>query len=158
MFSKLNNYYTFIAIFLAGMVIYFSGEESKLWSVWGAVDISFAVALGVVAIPAYIELTMGKDDIKVILKDEDRGVTKDTNLKLLRKDSTRGEILGVLGMIQKDPKKRFYIAPERQRKLLKEIIDVQQNRKKREIYIFLSEKEFEQFEVEEINRKNSINI
>ncbi len=99
----------FIGLSLVGLIIYFIAEDGVIWKFWGAVDISFAVALGVLAFFAYRDMVRDEDEMTIIFKLPN-GETKNTDLTLLRKNCIRSEILGILGMIQKDPKNRFEIA------------------------------------------------
>jgi hypothetical protein len=134
---------SFIGLSLVGLVIYFVAEDSKLWKLWGAVDISFAVALGVLAFIAYRDMVRDEDEMSIIF-ELPNGDTKDTSLTLLRKNCTRSEILGILGMIQKDPAKRFTIASLQTPDFLKMLNNLQKGTENK-ILIRLQEDEIEQF-------------
>ena len=51
-----------------------------------------------------------------------------TNLSILRKDCKRSEILGILGMIQKDGKSRFDIKSLKNPKILNEFQNIQKGK------------------------------
>jgi len=129
---------TFIGLFIRYML----PENSPLWEFWSAVDVSFAVALGVLAFMGYKEYIKSEDEIKIFFKVGNKQI--DTNLSLLRKDCTRGEILGILGMMQRRTNKRFLFDSKELRTLLKELQDVQRGNKDI-VEIEMTQEELEQF-------------
>jgi len=133
----------FILITLVGLFIrYIWGKDSSIWEFWSNLDISFAVALGILAFFAYKDMIKDEDEVSIhfVIGNE----KKDTKLSLLRKDCTRSEILGVLGIIQKNPKERFILEKDTSLKLLDEVQAVQKAEK--DVFeIRLTQKEFEQF-------------
>ena len=133
----------FMGVGILGLLIrYVTGEQSWLWNFWGAIDIAFAVALGVMAFLAYMAFIKSENEIKIYFKVENE--LKDTGLSLLRKDCTRGEILGILGMMQRTTKERFSFDSKELPLLLKEVQEVQKGNKDRfEVSMTLSE--FKQF-------------
>jgi len=135
----------FVGVWLVGIVIrYGFGTQSWLWDLWSTVDVAFAVALGVMAFLAYREFIRAEDEVSIYFEID--GVSKNTGLKLLRKDFTRSEIQGVLGMIQKDPAKRYSVSYMKKRKFLQDLNQLQKG--KSDVFILpLSGDEFEQFEI-----------
>ena len=91
----------FATLFGAGLAIrYLFGAHSRMWDIWNTIDISFAVALGVLAFVAYRDIVREKDQIRLIFDVE--GEPIDTGLCLLRKDCTRSEIMGVMQLLCKN--------------------------------------------------------
>ena len=146
--KKFNQYkilLIFISLFIFGLFIrYFFGEDSLFWDIWSNIDVSFAVALGVLAFLAYKEMIKEEDEIELVFNVD--GDLRSSGIKLLRKDCTRGEIVGVLGMMQKDTGKRFKITPSKLKHLLNEINKVQKENKNT-IIIDMTQDEFEQFAI-----------
>jgi len=147
-YKLLSLFLALIFIGVVGRLIF--GEDSLFWTIWGVLDTSSAVALAVLAFFAYRDLVKEEDDIKLFFSVS--GKLIDTNIRLLRKDCTRGEIVGVLGMMQKDTGKRFKITPKELRHLLGEIRRVQKEGKDR-VVINMSQDEFEQFEIVNLIKK-----
>jgi len=128
-----------------GMVIRFvGGDSSWLWDLWGIIDISFAVSLGVLAFLAYRELIRSEDEIKIYFLVDTQEI--DTKLTILRKDFTRGELMGVLGMIQADPKQRYVIDELSDRQILSKIHAIQKGKDLRFV-LTVNAKELEQFKL-----------
>jgi hypothetical protein len=135
----------FVLLTLLGLAIryIFPGTEG-LWDFWSNLDISFAVALGVLAFIAYRDMVRDEDEVRLYFKLPD-GSTYDTGLCLLRKDCTRSEVIGVLGMMQRRTSDRFHYASEHLHDLLEELNEVQKG-DRTGLYIPIAEEEFEQFE------------
>ncbi len=132
------------SITIIGFAIrYGLGEGSFLWHLWGVIDTSFSVALGVLAYKGYSKYLRLEDTISIRFKLPD-GMLKDTGLSTLRKDFNRQEVLGVLGMIQKDASKRFDIQSTKTPEFLQKIQEVQKGKGKT-LDIEISEKELGQF-------------
>ena len=102
----------------------------------------YSIALGMFAFFAYKKILRDNDEIKLILKTGEKEYN--THLTLLRKDCTRAEIMGLLGMIQKDPSKRFHIEYLQKSDFLKKLHHVQKGKDKRVIVMMRGE-EKEQF-------------
>jgi len=91
----------FSVLFGIGVLVrYLFGTQSTLWDLWNTVDISFAVALGILAFIAYRDIVREKDQIRLIF-DVKGEAQIDTGLCLLRKDCTRSEVIGVIKMFKK---------------------------------------------------------
>ena len=135
----------FVVLIVIGIAIrYIFGENSKIWDFWGILDTSSAVALALLAFLAYKDMLKEEDTIPLYFNVNGKRI--DTKLSLLRKNCTRGEVVGILGMIQKDTKKRFSFSTKELPLFLKQLQDIQKG-KKDEITITMSQKEFEQFEI-----------
>jgi len=81
------------------------------------------------------------EEIKIYFQIKQTKEEIDTKLKIIRKHFTRGELLGVLGMIQNNSGNRFNLEELKNRDFLDEIIDVQ-NGEDDKITIFLSREEY----------------
>ena len=135
--------YIFIFFCSVGICIYYClGSDSSFWTLLSVLDTSSAVALAILATYAYYQMTKEDDEIELLFNVN--GNLKSSGLKLLRKNCTRGEIVGVLGMMQKDNAKRFTITPYELKRLLDEIKKVQKENKDT-IIINMTQYEFEQF-------------
>jgi hypothetical protein len=142
--------WVFMAITITGIVARLLGESSLLWEVYGTLDTASAVALATLAFLGYMEYTRLEDKIKVCF-DVD-GEKIDTGLSLLRKNCTRSEIFGLLGMIQKDTKKRFEVAFMKDLSLLDSLQKIQKG-KDNSFIIPLSKKELAQFTLPQETKK-----
>jgi len=144
--AKLTKYkilIAYISLIVIGIIgRYFSGENGNFWNVWSAIDTASAVALAVLAFFAYKQMIKDEDEITLYFKVD--GILKDTGLKLLRKDCTRSEIIGIIGMMQRKTDKRFHYDPKYLKILVKEI-NLVQTAHKNSIEVPISKEEFEQF-------------
>ena len=140
----------FLGLIFVGVVIrYLFGNKSVLWDFWSVVDTSSAVAMALLAFLAYKDILKGDDEIAIYFVVN--GKRKDTKLSLLRKDCTRGEILGVLGIIQANTENRFKLEKATSLKILDEVQAVQ--RADKNIFeICLNQEEFDYFDIEEDKR------
>ena len=133
----------FGSVWIIGLLIhYVVGEKSLLWDIWSTIDVAFAVSLGIMAFLAYLEFIKSEDRIEIYFSVD--GILKNTTLSLLRKDCTRGEIMGLLGMIQRTTKERFSFDNKELPLFLKEVQDVQKGNKN-SFVIEMTHSEFEQF-------------
>lgn len=138
---------TFLLITCMGLAIrYFTDEKSWIWEFWSVLDVSIAVALGVMAFLAYKEFIQSEDVIKIYFNVA--GQEKDTGLSLLRKECSRGEILGVLGMMQRKTKERFSLEGKKLPILLKELQEIQKGNEDK-IVVDMTQEEFEQYDIEQ---------
>jgi len=136
----------FITLTILGIIIrYLSSANSWLWEFWSVIDVSFAVSMGVLAFMGYREYIKLEDEIEICFKVNNK--LKKTGLTLLRKDCTRGEILGILGMMQRKTNKRFLFDSRELPLLLKEVQSVQKGEKN----IFVVEMTYEEFEQFDLN-------
>ena len=135
---------------LIGFVIrYALGEHSSLWQLWGVIDVSFSVALGLLAYAGYSKYLRSEDTILIRFKLPD-GKYIDTGLSVLRKDFNRQEILGLIGMIRKNPKIQFDIDATKNPKFLQSIQQIQKGKEKT-FDIDISEEELKQFEYKNLS-------
>jgi len=103
---------------------YFIGENSFLWALYGVLDTASAVALASLAFLGYMEYSKSENKIKIYFKVDDQEPI-DTKLSILRKNFSRSEVFGLLGMIQKDAKGRFDISYSRDKTMLDALHAVQ---------------------------------
>lgn len=114
---------TFAAITFVGLGIYYL-DIKWIWNLYSALDTASAVALSVLAFFGYMEYSKSEDKIRIyFLVDDEK--TLDTELSVLRKNCTRSELFGILGMIQKNPKNRYDIQYMRDKSLLQKLQDIQ---------------------------------
>jgi len=119
--------------------------SSNLWTFFDGV-----ITLGTLIIVT-INLILNKrkeklqnQEIKIFFIIDNK--KKDTKLTIIRKHFTRSEVLGIVGILQKDISKRFNIEYMKNKKFLDDVIDIQQG-KKDEIDIQVTNEELEQFSV-----------
>ncbi len=135
----------FSTIFIIGIIIrYTLGDNSTLWNIWGAIDISFAVALGILAFIAYRDFVHEKDLVRLIFHVDGKKDI-DTGLCFLRKNCTRSEVIGLVEMI-KTTKEPLEYDVSNLHKLLDEINQVQSG-KAGKLYIPIKESEIKQFKI-----------
>ena len=135
----------FVSITLLGWLIHlFSASNGSWLKLWGALDVSFAVSMGVIAFFAYLEFIRAEDEIKIYFDVE--GELKDTRLSLLRKDCTRSEINGILTMPLKDGVRFHDLKYMKNRELLQDLHAIQKGKNDRFV-MPMSAVEFEQFEL-----------
>ena len=140
----------YLIIFALGIAAYFLQEAKivkHIWDYWGVIDTSSAVALALLAVLAYWEYLKGEDKIKIYFLVDGKKI--DTKLSLLRKDFSRSELMGILGMIQIEQDKRFKIGYFQNPAILEEIQKIQKG-KGEEFIIELKQEEFEKFNLSAI--------
>lgn len=141
----------FVMVTVVGLLIgYVSNHNSWLWKFWETVDVAFDVALGVMAFVAYKEFIRSEDEIKIYFNVEGQEI--ETGLSLLRKDCSRGEILGILGMMQKETKKRFSLETRRVPVLLKELQEIQKGNAHK-IVVDMTQEEFKQYDLKQFKKE-----
>jgi len=114
------------------------------WEWFGVIDTASAVALALLALFGYVEYIRMEDKVKIAF--DLNGQKIDTGLSLLRKNFTRSELLGVLGMIQKEQKGRFNLSFFQEPASLDAIQQIQKGKAK-EFHIPLQPNEIEQFRI-----------
>ena len=112
------------------------------WEWFGVIDTASAVALALLALFGYVEYIRMEEKIEIAF--DLNGQKIDTGLSLLRKNFTRSELLGVLGMIQKEQEKRFKLSFFQEPASLDAIQQIQKGKAK-EFHIPLQPHEIEQF-------------
>ena len=136
---------TFIGLYLFYLSLEpkFELKKKTLWDIWGALDSSFAVAVGFLAIFVYKELAKEQDAIELKFKIGNHKPIS-TGLTLLRKNFTRSELMGILGMIKKDQDQRYTLEFFQDIAVLKKIQDIQTGRDK--VFIIeMNQNEAQQF-------------
>jgi len=131
----------YLSIITVGLIAHYAKIE-WLEEFYDALDVAAAVALALLALWGYIEYSRGEDSISIYFDVE--GEVQNTYLSLLRKNFTRAELLGLLGMLQKDPTKRFVITSTKKPDFQKRIQDIQTGKDK-EFMIYMEKKDREQF-------------
>ena len=135
----------FSVLFFVGLGIrFFLGARHPLWEIWSTIDVSFAVALGVLAFLAYRDMVRDDDEIYIYFQVGEKEYN--TGLSLLRKDCTRSEVLGLSGMMQRKTKERFSFDSSYLPKFLQEVQQVQRGQKDRFV-IEMTKKDFDQFDL-----------
>jgi len=135
----------FVVIFLVGVVAKFF--YPAVWEWFGLLDTASAVALAAIAIWGYFEYIRSEDVIKIYFDVDGQKI--DTGLSILRKDFSRGELLGVLGMIQKKQVNRFELKELKDPAILKKIQSIQKGKDK-EFILKISKDELDQFDLSDI--------
>jgi len=134
----------YLSIVTVGVVAHYA-KIAWLEELYGALDVAAAVALAVFALWGYREYNRLEESVAIHFEVDGQRI--DTHLVLLRKDCTRGEVLGLLGMIQKDPKTRFEIESMKKIAFLHTLGQIQKGETK-ELIIPLTVDELGQFEIE----------
>ena len=141
--SKFLFLYIFIVVF--GLLSrYAFGENSKIWNFLSALDTSSAIALALLAGVAYYQMQRDEDEIQITFKLPNKEI--DTRLTILRKDTKRSEILGLLRMIQIN-QGSFTIASLQNPNFLKELHKVQKDYNINKLTIIITDKELKQFKL-----------
>jgi len=118
-------------------------SDNYIWGILLSLDTATAIALSVLAFLTYLDYAKSEDEIQIVLEVDGKEYRVD-KLKLLRKFFTRGEILGVLGMIQNDSTERFDFKYLSNFEFLEQINEVQKGKKDKMI-IKLNRDEFNKF-------------
>ena len=130
----------YVSVIFIGAIV--ANFFPAVWEWFGILDTASAVALAILAFFGYLEFVRSEDAIRIFFDIENRAI--DTKLSILRKNFTRGELLGVLGMIQKNSKDRFEIQSLKELSLLEKLQQIQKSAEK-EFHIKVTEKELDQF-------------
>ncbi len=144
----------FLGITIVGIVIrYWLGSGSFWWDMWSSIDVSFAVSLGVLAFFAYQNMIKDEDEIALYfqLADEPTKTPIAIGINLLRKNCTRQELFGILGMITKNNRERFNYNTKLLKPLLDEIAKVQTQKSKREFIIPISSDDYDTYFADELS-------
>ena len=132
----------YVGVILLGAII--ANFFPNLWHWFSILDTASAVALAILAFFGYLEFVRSEDAIKIFFDTD--GEIIDTKLSILRKNFTRGELMGVLGMIQKDSKKRFEIQSLKEIAILDKIQHIQKTKDK-EFHIKVTDEELSKFHI-----------
>jgi len=135
----------FVSLTVVGGVTHVFSTTNGAWlKLWGALDVSFAVSMGIIAFMAYLEFIRAEDEIKIYFEVDKK--LHDTGLSLLRKDCTRSEINGILTMPLRDGVRFHELKYMKNRELLQELQAIQKGKKDR-LVMPMSAVEFEQFHI-----------
>jgi len=129
-----------ILIFVGLIAEHFAHDT--LWKVFNIFDTSSAVALAILAFFGYLEFVKSEQPIKIYFDMDGKSI--DTGLSILRKNFTRGELMGILGMIQRDSRSRFEIESLKEISFLKKLQEIQ-TKSEKEFHIAVTEQELAQF-------------
>jgi len=144
-FERYKVLIVFVSLTVVGGLIHAFSSANGAWlKLWGALDVSFAVSMGIIAFMAYLEFIKAEDEIEIYFEVED--VLHNTGLSLLRKDCTRSEINGILTMPLKEGVRFHELKYMKNRELLQELQAIQKGKKDR-LVMPMSSVEFEQFEI-----------
>jgi len=144
-----------VTLMVAIIGIFFHFEKSNIWSFFEVIDTSTAVALSVLAFLAYKKYIKEEDEIelKIAIYQKDRydkpikiidfSEIAGNKIKILRKEVSRGEILGLLGMFQKDTGKRYTLSDNVLILLLLDELKQIQKGNKKECIIPILQKDYE---------------
>lgn len=138
--SRYKPLFIYVPITLFTWMLSFILEENK-WKYIASLDTSTAIALAILAFLGYLEYVRLEDTIEIYFKVCEEEI--ETGLTVLRKNCTRSEVLGILGMMQ-TKNGRYEIAYLKDKNLLTNLNNIQKNRDIR-LIIPLSKKELEQF-------------
>lgn len=138
--SRYKPLFIYVPITLFTWALSFILEENE-WKYIASLDTSTAIALAILAFLGYLEYVRLEDTIEIYFKVCEEEI--ETGLTVLRKNCTRSEVLGILGMMQ-TKNGRYEIAYLKDKNLLTNLNNIQKNRDTR-LIIPLSKKELEQF-------------
>jgi hypothetical protein len=128
-------------------------SNDKIWGLLLVLDTATALALAVLAFFAYVEYAKGEDEITLKFDILDENLhrinvipiqSNGENIKLLRKNVNRAEVLGIMGMVQKKSTGRYEINNKIQKLFLERINQIQKG-KGEELLIPIIEKDYEKF-------------
>lgn len=143
--KKHKNIMIFLLISVIGIALYIFDSDGLGWQTISLIATATSLALAVLALLAYFEYAKGEDNIKIYFKTQK--VPKIyTKLYTQRKHFTRGEVLGLLGMIY-NGKTRFELKDfNKNTKILERFKEIQDGLTD-ELIIEVSEEELKQFNV-----------
>ena len=134
----------YIGLTIAGIIVRYTYIlQNSLWDAWSAFDTASGVALAILAAMAYRDMIRDEDEIDLLF-DVDMKRQIKTGLCLLRKDCTRGEVIGALEMLQRKTEKPFHYDARLLHELLNRINKIQKG-KDTHLLIPIDSEEFEQF-------------
>ena len=111
---------------------------SDFWDVVSILDSSTAIALAFLAFLAYKEYAKGEDEISLEFEVLDENLksietipilSEREKITILRRNVNRGEVLGIMGMVQKKSTGRYDISNKVQKKFLDRILEIQKGKK-----------------------------
>ena len=145
--SKHKNSIVFVLISMIGLLSYLYDNESIIWQFITIVGVATTLSLAVLAFMTYLDYAKGEDIVKVYFQFPNKSKSAGkiyTKLYTKRKHFTRGEVMGLLRMIQKN-QGQFKIKDFNENtEILKRFNDIQ-NGISNELIIITTKKEQEQF-------------
>lgn len=136
-----------IAIIIGG-IYYYSTYDGNLWHIMSGVDTATSIPLAILAFFGTMEYFRHDDEIKILFQTEKGNYRIDGHV--LRKNCTRSEVLGILGMYRTNVKKQIYFTIEQNKKNLKAIQEIQ-NGKDKELMLEINFEELENLEYKDVN-------
>ena len=166
MIEKYKNLIVFVVLtiifFLIGAFANYYFNSSKLlvnnfWTDLTILDTATAIALAILAFSAYLEYAKNEDDIELKIAIYEKGkydkakeiidfrILAGDKIKILRKEVTRGEILGLLGMFQKNTGNRYNLSDNKLILILLDEVKKVQKAKKNECIIPILKEDYDKY-------------
>jgi len=149
--------YVYLIITIVGIVAYLYGKDgtSTAWKIYVVLGSASTLGLAVIAGLGYMKYIKEEDTVKIKFKPKfvheavDKDGTLDTKLTVMRKNCTRSEIQGLLGMIFNNCHKRnrYDLEDFLTNRTILTIIDNAQKGKTDEVIIGITEEELKQFNI-----------
>jgi len=144
-------YIAFTFIIMGIGLMNFSFKEKGIWDFFQVVDTATAITLAVLAGIAYWEYMKGEKKIKIYFKiytNDNKFYIKPVKYKnyefsLPRKNVTRSEILGLLGMIKDNSEHRFNISTDYLEEFFENLDKVQKG--DMEMFVPLSQSDYSKY-------------
>lgn len=138
----------FALITVIGLVFNYTKPNGEMWDLYKDLGTSSTLALAVLALIGYWEYVRSEDAISIFFKIGDE--EKDTGITVLRKNCSRSEVMGILGMFHKrkkdeNPNSRFVIEDLQKNTKILEVFDKIQTGSSKKLLIDLKEDEKDQF-------------
>jgi len=133
----------FIVLTLVGLGFRYYDKDGFIWKLYLDIGAASTVALAVLAYLGYLEYIESEDPIGIYFQIDEEEI--DTGLTVLRKNCTRGEVLGIIGMFNSDPNKRFVVEDLQKNKNILKTFDAIQTGKSTKLIIKIKDDEKEQF-------------
>lgn len=148
-FINIKNFWYFI--FIIGIF----KHTNDLWTFFESFDT--AIALAILALIACNEYAKNEDEIELKIAAYEKGkydkakeifdfcILAGDKVKILRKEVTRGEILGLLGMFQKDTGNRYNLSDNKLILILLDEVKKVQKAKKNECIILILKDDYDKY-------------
>ena len=141
---KHRNIKIFLGVTTLGIVLYITDKEAMGWQFYNMLGAATTLALSILAFMTYVDYAKGEDIIKIYFQEGNRKIY--TKLYTQRKHFTRGEVLGLLRMIQCS-QKNFELSDFNKNPKILERFEKIQSGKSDELIILANHKELEQFNI-----------
>lgn len=143
--DKHKNIIIFLLITLMGIILYLYDKDGLGWKVVNIIGIATTLSLSGLAFMAYLDYAKGEDTIRIYFKTEKIPKIY-TKLYTQRKHFTRGEAMGLLGMIY-NGEGRFNLSDFNKNTEILKRFQAIQNGNADELIIVTDEKELKQFNI-----------